>query len=138
MARPFKKKRVGFSPNATYFKPAGVPLSSLQCVSLSLEETEALRLESLEGLPQQECAQKMGIHQSTFARTLQRAKQKIADALVNSKAIKIIGGESMPNKDGSGPEGKGPRTGRGMGNCAGEGAQGSGRGRGRGFGRRRQ
>lgn len=24
----------------------------------------------------------------------------------------------MPNKDGTGPQGKGPRTGRGMGNCA--------------------
>ena len=23
----------------------------------------------------------------------------------------------MPNRDGTGPEGKGPRTGRGMGNC---------------------
>ena len=23
----------------------------------------------------------------------------------------------MPNKDGTGPEGKGPRTGRGLGNC---------------------
>ncbi len=25
----------------------------------------------------------------------------------------------MPNKDGTGPEGKGPRTGRGFGNCQG-------------------
>jgi hypothetical protein len=25
----------------------------------------------------------------------------------------------MPNKDGSGPEGKGPKTGRGLGNCSG-------------------
>ena len=24
----------------------------------------------------------------------------------------------MPNKDGTGPEGRGPRTGRGLGNCA--------------------
>lgn len=29
------------------------------------------------------------------------------------------GGEIMPNRDGTGPEGKGPKTGRGMGNCAG-------------------
>jgi hypothetical protein len=32
----------------------------------------------------------------------------------------------MPNKDGTGPEGKGPRTGRQMGNC--EGAVPAGRG----------
>lgn len=45
----------------------------------------------------------------------------------------------MPNRDGTGPEGKGPRTGRQMGNC--EGAEpvivGLGRGPcGRGMGRR--
>ncbi len=27
----------------------------------------------------------------------------------------------MPNKDGTGPEGKGPRTGRGKGKCQGQG-----------------
>ena len=35
----------------------------------------------------------------------------------------------MPNRDQTGPEGKGPRTGRGMGPC--------GRGQGRGLGRNR-
>lgn len=37
----------------------------------------------------------------------------------------------MPNQDGTGPNGQGPRSGRGMGNCEG---QGGGRQR-RGFGR---
>lgn len=52
----------------------------------------------------------------------------------------------MPNRNGTGPTGSGPRTGRGAGNCAGEGGTGrfggrglgfgrGGRGRGRGFGR---
>ncbi len=41
----------------------------------------------------------------------------------------------MPFQDGTGPNGQGPRTGRGMGNCAGQGGTGSGRGRGRGVGR---
>jgi len=27
---------------------------------------------------------------------------------------------NMPNRDGTGPEGKGPKTGRGMGNCGAE------------------
>jgi hypothetical protein len=39
----------------------------------------------------------------------------------------------MPNKDGTGPEGKGPLTGRGFGKC--EGAKPCPRGRGRGMGR---
>jgi len=45
----------------------------------------------------------------------------------------------MPRLDGTGPQGKGPRTGRGVGNCSGTGGSGKGlglgRGQGRGFGR---
>ncbi len=51
----------------------------------------------------------------------------------------------MPNRDGTGPEGKGPKTGRGMGNCGVEEKSadrprrmGIGRGRGQGQGRRAQ
>ncbi|GER80934.1 MAG: DUF5320 domain-containing protein [Anaerolineales bacterium] len=45
----------------------------------------------------------------------------------------------MPFQDGTGPQGQGPRTGRGQGNCNGQGGTGGGRGlgRGRGFGRGR-
>jgi len=47
----------------------------------------------------------------------------------------------MPNRDGTGPEGKGPRTGRQMGPCKGAkpvgmGRRGAGRGAGMGFRRR--
>lgn len=46
----------------------------------------------------------------------------------------------MPNRDGTGPEGKGPKTGRGQGRCGGGNAQGKGYGpkdgTGRGQGRR--
>lgn len=41
----------------------------------------------------------------------------------------------MPFRDGSGPTGKGPRTGRGAGNCAGQGGAGRFSGRGPGMGR---
>jgi len=41
----------------------------------------------------------------------------------------------MPSNDGTGPNGQGPRTGRSMGNCAGQGSIGRGRGLGRGRGR---
>ena len=41
----------------------------------------------------------------------------------------------MPSNDGTGPNGQGSRTGRGMGNCAGQGSAGRGRGLGRGRGR---
>lgn len=44
----------------------------------------------------------------------------------------------MPYQDRTGPQGQGPRTGRGMGNCAGQGGTGRGRGLGRGGGRGRE
>lgn len=164
MPRPIKEKNLSQLPLCTYFKPAGIRLNTMEQVELSHEEIEALKLSDLNQLSQQEAAEQMGIHQSTMQRILARARQKIADALINSKAIKFIGGENMPNMDGTGPQGKGPRTGRGMGNCPASNNQnqsntqnqnvlgrgqgglgrglargsGNGAGRGRGFGRGRQ
>lgn len=61
----------------------------LEQVTLTTEEVEALRLKNIEKLDQTTCAEKMGISQSTFQRILAEAYQKISDALVNGKAIKI-------------------------------------------------
>jgi len=76
----------------TYFKPAGIPLGSLEAVRLSLEEAEALRLKDLEGLEQEEGAERMNISRPTFQRVLASARKKAADALLNGKAIRIEGG----------------------------------------------
>ena len=85
-------RRVNFMPEITYFKPAGIPLTRLQEVCLSVEEAEAIRLKDLEGLEQEGCAQRMNISRTTFARVLGSARQKMADALLNGKAIRIEGG----------------------------------------------
>jgi predicted DNA-binding protein (UPF0251 family) len=92
MPRPPKYRRVTFLPNVTYFKPAGVPLRILEEVLLSVEEAEAIRLKDLDGLEQEEGAEKMNISRPTFQRVLSSARQKIADALLNGKAIRIEGG----------------------------------------------
>lgn len=92
MARPFKCRRVEFLPDITYFKPAGIPLTDLEEVSMSVEEAEALRLKELEGLEQEQGAAKMNISRPTFQRILAAARQKMADALLNGKAIRIEGG----------------------------------------------
>ena len=92
MGRPPLWRRVGFIPEATYFKPAGIPLRGLEEVCLSVEEAEAIRLKDLEGLEQEGCAQRMSISRTTFARVLNSARQKMADALLNGKAIRIEGG----------------------------------------------
>ena len=92
MGRPQLWRRVSFIPVVTFFKPAGIPLANLQEACLLVEEAEAIRLKDLEGLEQEECAQKMNISRSTFSRILDSARQKIADALLNGKAIRIEGG----------------------------------------------
>lgn len=90
MVRPIKKRRIAFNPNVTYFKPRAVPLSILEEVVLGPDELEAIRLCDLENLDQVEAAQKMKISQSTLGRILCSARKKIAQALIQGKAIKII------------------------------------------------
>jgi len=92
VARPFKCRRVAFVPDVTFFKPAGIPLRALEEVRLTVEEVEAIRLKDLEGLEQEEGAEKMSVSRPTFQRILASTRQKIAYALLNGKAIRIEGG----------------------------------------------
>ena len=78
------------SPDITYFKPQGVPMSVLEIVNLTTEELEALRLRNIKDLDQTKCAEMMNTSQSTFQRILESAYKKITDALVNGKAIEIV------------------------------------------------
>ncbi len=90
MARPRLFRRIRFNPNITYFKPQGVPMRFLDIVELTTEEVEALRLKNRKDLKQVECAKRMKTSQSTFQRILSSAYEKVTDALVEGKAIKII------------------------------------------------
>jgi predicted DNA-binding protein (UPF0251 family) len=92
MSRPTKCRRVGSVPEVNYFKPAGIPLTLLDETYISVEELEAVRLKDLEGLEQEQCAEKMNVSRPTFQRVLGAARQKIADALLNGKVIRIEGG----------------------------------------------
>ncbi|MBU0975110.1 DUF134 domain-containing protein [Patescibacteria group bacterium] len=90
MPRPKKLRYLQFSPNVYYFKPQGIPLSILEEVTLEPDELETLKLHDVDGLEQTEAAEKMRISQSTFARVLDKTYKKIADAIINGKAIRII------------------------------------------------
>ena len=92
MPRPVKWRRVSFIPGVTYFKPAGIPMRILDEVCLTVEEAEAIRLKDLEALEQEEGAVKMNVSRPTFQRVLNSARQKVASALLNGKAIRIEGG----------------------------------------------
>jgi len=87
-----KDRQVEFLPAHTYFKPAGVPARELEEEWLTVEELEALRLKDLEGLEQEECAERMGVARTTFRRVLVSAREKISRALVEGRAIRIEGG----------------------------------------------
>ena len=92
MARPVKLRYVAQLPGAGFFRPVGIPTNVLQGVCLSVEEVESIRLKDLEGLEQEECAQRMHISRPTFHRIVESARRKLADALINGKAIQIEGG----------------------------------------------
>jgi len=92
MPRPLKYRFVEGHPPSDYFKPRGVPLASLEVAVLTLDEFEALRLADYEGLYQEPAAEKMKVSRQTFGKIVESARKKVADALVNSKAIRIEGG----------------------------------------------
>jgi len=78
-----------FKPNVYYFKPQGIPLRELEEIVLLPDELEALKLHEVDGLEQIEASAKMKISQPTFARLLGSAHQKVAQAIIKGKAIKI-------------------------------------------------
>lgn len=92
MPRPKCPRLIRKLPNAVYYKPRAIPISKLEEVIITYDELEAIRLANLEGLYQEKAASKMKISRPTFGRIIESANKKIADALINGKAIKIEGG----------------------------------------------
>jgi len=107
MVRPVCCRRIGFAPGVRYFKPRGIPLTELEEVILGMDELEAVRLADLEGLYQEQAAERMEISRQTFGRIIEMAHRKISDALVNGKALRIEGGEVMFQQPGGGGAGGG-------------------------------
>lgn len=93
MPRPRKCRLVANQPRADYFKPRGVPLSAMEEVTLPVEGLEALRLADVEGMEQQEAAQRMGVSRPTFSRVLAQARAAVSQALVHGWALRIEGGD---------------------------------------------
>jgi predicted DNA-binding protein (UPF0251 family) len=87
MARPKKKRNLNHEIQCHEF----VPLTAvcLENIHISKDEIEAIKLHDLLGLDQVQASKKMQVSQSTFHRTLLSGRKKLADALINVKAIKI-------------------------------------------------
>lgn len=96
MPRPCCLRHIDISPCTVYFKPAGIPLHVLKEVILTLDELESLRLADLDGLYQEQAAERMKISRPTFARIVETARRKVADVLVHGKALRVEGGPIVP------------------------------------------
>ena len=89
MPRPCKTRKISGEFKTKYFKPRKIPLNSLQEICLDVCEIEAVRLADYEGMYQEEAAKEMEVSRQTFGNIISLAHKKIADALINGKAIKI-------------------------------------------------
>jgi predicted DNA-binding protein (UPF0251 family) len=90
--RPKKTRYIKCAPGERCFRPLCKPLNRRTGVHLTLDEFEAVRLACLEDLEHVDAARRMKISRPTFSRILTSAHKKIADGLVNIKAILIEGG----------------------------------------------
>lgn len=94
MARPKKSRIVYSMPQSEGFMPLGFePSKKTDLVVLTVDEYETIRLIDYMSKTQEECACSMNISRSTVTNIYDRARRKLADALINEKTLLIGGGE---------------------------------------------
>ncbi len=74
MARPVKWRKVEHIHHVANFLPSDGDAANLQENNLQIEELEAIRLKDLEGLEQEDCAEKMEVSRQTFQRIINTAR----------------------------------------------------------------
>ncbi len=74
------------------FKPVGVHPGEIDWLNLTLDEFEALRLADLDGLYQDQAAERMHVSRATFGRIVESARHKVARALLEGLGLVIEGG----------------------------------------------
>ena len=89
MGRSIKERCIACVPVASYFKPVGIPMRNLDEIVLAMDELEAMRLTDLEGLYQADAAERMGVSRQTIGNLVNSEHRKVADALLNGKALRI-------------------------------------------------
>ena len=100
MSRPPCCRRVSGKPGASLYQPAGIPARVLEETLMTLDEFESIRLADLEGLYQEQAAERMEVSRATFGRILETAHRKVAGALIQGKALRIGGGHVLPERPG--------------------------------------
>ena len=99
MPRPVKCRKVCRLPLSDHFGPLSDPKSlyisdkpGCQSTIMSVDEYETIRLIDLQGFTQEECAKQMNVARTTAQSMYAHARKKMADCLVNGKALRIKGG----------------------------------------------
>jgi uncharacterized protein len=92
MPRPQQHRTLLTPPKMKGFKPFGIPTKSLSSVVLLYDEYESIRLLDYEGLTQEQAAERMGVSRPTLTRIYEKARQTMAQAMVEGKMILIEGG----------------------------------------------
>lgn len=91
MSRPVKKRYVMKEPEFKHFRTVGRK-GAMKTV-LTIDEYETLRLIDVEGLTQEECAEKMKVGRTTIQSIYSHARYVLSDAMVNGKELIIDGGQ---------------------------------------------
>lgn len=91
MPRPTKCRRVCYFPETLVFSPMGE--ANGEPVVLTIDEFETIRLIDREGLSQEACGIQLGVGRTTAQKIYEKARKKLADALVLGLPIKIEGGD---------------------------------------------
>lgn len=92
MPRPRKCRKVCCLPNNREFLPVKGAAEKPGIV-MTVDEYETIRLIDQEGFSQEKCGQYMKIARTTVQQIYNCARKKIAQALVEGRALKIEGGD---------------------------------------------
>lgn len=90
MARPSRFRRICAEPEYDGFVPCGIKNAEL--VVLTVDEFEAVRLIDYEKKTHEQCGKQMDISRTTVTEIYERAREKIADCIINGKELRIAGG----------------------------------------------
>lgn len=94
MPRPRKWKQVCCLPESNLYGPMNRPdLNRGEAIRMTVEEYETIRLIDVEGLTQEECAERMQVARATVQKIYDNARHNLALSLVNGNLLKIEGGD---------------------------------------------